>query len=129
VVETNILLPLSPKLQDGISKSFFTIGASSLGIVISAKKPILFYFDLIVPKPKKARRVEWELSKMFYDIWIAKLPWVKLVMGLNGKLSIIKCRVCSYVEKKDKLFVFKFDGLHKHVRQRKVIVAHFNVKV
>jgi hypothetical protein len=32
-------------------------------------------------------------------------------MGPNGKLSMVKCKVCSYIEKKDKLFVLKFDGL------------------
>jgi hypothetical protein len=32
---------------------------------MGAKEPISFDFDLIVPKPKKARRVEWELNKMF----------------------------------------------------------------
>jgi hypothetical protein len=33
--------------------------------VIDAKEPISFDFDPIVPKPKKGRRVEWELNKMF----------------------------------------------------------------
>jgi hypothetical protein len=36
-------------------------------------------------------------------------------MGDKGKLSILKCRVCSSIEKKNKLLVPKFDGLHKHV--------------
>ncbi len=36
-------------------------------------------------------------------------------MGVNGKLSIMKCKVCNFIEKKNKLLVPKFDGLHKHV--------------
>jgi hypothetical protein len=36
-------------------------------------------------------------------------------MGHNGKLSMMKCKVCNYIEKNNKLFVLKFDGLYKHV--------------
>ncbi len=47
---------------------------------------------------------------MFQDIWVVKLPWVEAVMGLNGKLSMVKCKVCNFVEMKDKSLVPKFDG-------------------
>jgi hypothetical protein len=50
-------------------------------------------------------------------------------MVLNGKLSMVKCKVCSFVEKENKLFVLKFDGLQKHAKQWKVIVVQFSVKV
>ncbi len=36
---------------------------------------------------------------MFEDIWAAKLPLAKAMMGANGKLSIVKCKVCNFVEK------------------------------
>jgi len=42
---------------------------------------------------------------MFQDIWVAKLPWAEAIMGFNGKLSMVKCKVCSSVEKIDKLLV------------------------
>ncbi len=48
---------------------------------------------------------------MFQDIWVTKLPWVEAIMGPNGKLSMVKDKVCSFVEKIDKLFVSKFDDL------------------
>jgi hypothetical protein len=35
-------------------------------------------------------------------------------MGPNGKLSMVKCKVCSFVEKRNKVLVLKFDGLQKH---------------
>ncbi len=78
--------------------------ASSLNIVVGAEEPI-------VPKPKKAKKAEWEFNKMFQDIWVAKLPWVETVIGLNGKLSMVKCKVCNYVDKRNQLLVPKFDGL------------------
>jgi hypothetical protein len=40
----------------------------------------------------------------------------------------VKCEVCSSIEKRDKSFVSKFDGLHKHVGRWKV-VAKLDVKV
>jgi hypothetical protein len=71
----------------------FIASVSSSSIAISVEEPISFYFDPIVPKPKKAKKVKWEFNKVFQDIWIAKLPCAKVVMGLNGKLSIMKCKV------------------------------------
>ncbi len=66
---------------------------------------------------------------MFQDIWTTKLPWAKVVMVPNGKLSMVNCKVCSSVEKKHKLLVPKFDDLQKHVGQQRAIVAKPNVKV
>jgi hypothetical protein len=109
VAKTSILL--APSLQDGSSKSLFIVDASFLGTTIGAKEPISFDSNPIVPKPKKVKKVEGELNRMFQDIWVAKLHWLEAMMGPNGKLSIVKCKVCSYVEKGDKLLVSKFDGL------------------
>jgi hypothetical protein len=48
---------------------------------------------------------------MFQDIWVAKLPWVEVVLGFNGKLSMVKCMICNFVDKTNQLFVLKFDDL------------------
>jgi hypothetical protein len=42
---------------------------------------------------------------------------------------MLKCKVCNFVEIRDKLLVSKFDDLHKHARQWKAIVAKLGVKV
>jgi hypothetical protein len=91
MTKTSILLHPSFKLQDGSSKSLFIASVSSSGTAISAKEPI--DFDPIVPKPKKTKKAKWEFNKVFEDIWIVKLPWAKVVMGHNGKLSMVKCKV------------------------------------
>jgi hypothetical protein len=67
---------------------------SSSNIVVGVEEPI-------VPKPKKAKKVEWEFNRMFQNIWVANLPWVEVVMGLNGKLSMVKCKVCNSVDKRN----------------------------
>jgi hypothetical protein len=45
--------------------------------------------------------------------------WVELCLGSNGNLHTIKCRICSEVEGKDKIFATKLDSLCKHVGQNK----------
>jgi hypothetical protein len=50
-------------------------------------------------------------------------------MGPNGRLSIVYCKVCNSIEKRDKSLVLKFDGLQKHVGWWKAIVAKPGVKV
>jgi len=52
------------ELQDGSSKSLFTTKVSSLRIVVNAKKPISLDSNPIVPKPKKAKKVEWEFNRV-----------------------------------------------------------------
>jgi len=56
-----------------------------------------------------------DVSRKFQDSWAAKLPWVELCLGSNGNLHIVKCRICSEVEGKDKIFAIKLDSLCKHV--------------
>jgi hypothetical protein len=50
-------------------------------------------------------------------------------MGLNGKLSMVKCKVCSFIEKINKLIVLKFDGLQKYDAWQKATIAKLDVKV
>jgi hypothetical protein len=38
-----------------------------------------------------------------------KLPWVELFIREDGRLHIVKCRIYIGVEKKDKLFAYKWD--------------------
>jgi len=111
VAKKSILLAPSLELQDGSSKSLFTTGVFSLGIVVGVEKLMSFDSNPTIPKPKKANKVEWEFNRVFQNIWVTKLSCAQAMMGPNGKLSMVKCKVCSYIEKKDKLFVLKFDGL------------------
>jgi hypothetical protein len=129
VAKTSILLPPFLKPQNGSNKSLVTTSASSLGTTIGVEKPISIYYDPIVPKPKKAMKAKRELNRVFQDIWATKLPWVEAMIHPNGKLSMVKCKVCNFVEKRKKLFIPKFDGLQNYVRQRKAIVAKPDVKV
>jgi hypothetical protein len=36
---------------------------------------------------KSLKKKEYEANITFKDIWVAKLPWAKFIIGLNGKIS------------------------------------------
>jgi hypothetical protein len=124
--------PMNFKFRHFFSLVFIDLSSDSKSIV--AKTNILlppsldFILTLLFQSQKKSRRLNGNLI-VFQNIWATKLPCVETVMGANGKLSIMKCKVCSFVEKINKLFVSKFDGLHKHVGWWKTNVAKPNVKV
>jgi hypothetical protein len=68
------------------------------------------------------------LNKHFQDGWAIKLPWAKCVLGSNGKVPQVQCKVCTWIEGKDKLFVPKLDYLCKHVGHHKVLVPILGVE-
>jgi hypothetical protein len=36
---------------------------------------------------KSLKRKEYEINRTFKNIWVAKLPWAKFVIGSDGKIS------------------------------------------
>ncbi len=62
-------------------------------------KHMLLTFDLACLKPKKPRKAQWELNQVFQNVWAIKLPWAKVVMGPIGKMSMVRCKVSTFVEK------------------------------
>lgn len=43
-------------------------------------------------------------------VWVATLLWVEVVIQEDGRLSMVRCKVCNVVEHCEKLFVPKFQG-------------------
>jgi hypothetical protein len=83
----------------------------------------LFTYDPTCPKFKKPRKAKWELNKIFQDIWATKWSWDEVVMGPTSKMFMVRCKICTFVKKRNKLFVPKFDGLQLHVGWHNNIVA------
>jgi hypothetical protein len=48
---------------------------------------------------KKKKVKEWEINKKIQDVWVAKLPWAEAMLGANGKVNMVKCCVCSQIER------------------------------
>jgi hypothetical protein len=76
----------------------------------------------------RKRKKSYELNRHFQDSWAAKLPWAKAVMGTDGRISQVQCKVCSFVERREKLLVPKIDSLWKHAGRRKALCDSAKVK-
>jgi hypothetical protein len=44
---------------------------------------------------KKIWKFFWEFNKVFQDVWATKLPWAKVVIGPNGKMTQVRYTLCS----------------------------------
>lgn len=66
---------------------------------------------------------------MFHVHWVAKFCWSKPVCGTDGKMKMVRCKVCSIVEGREKLLVPKLDYLLKHFRMKRCIVTKFKVVI
>jgi hypothetical protein len=56
-------------------------------------------------------------------MWVAELPWVEAVVGCDGKLTMVRCKVYGKIEGHEKILVPKFDSLQKHASRCKCKVA------
>ncbi len=69
------------------------------------------------------------MNYCFQDSWATKLPWVESIVGVDGKVTHVKCKVYIIIEGRNKLFVPKLDLLWKHVAQRKATIASIGVAI
>ncbi len=70
----------------------------------------------------------YELNKHFQDNWAMKLS-MESVLGFNGKVVQMQCKICTWIEGKDELLVPKLDSLCKDVGHCKALVAMPRVNV
>jgi hypothetical protein len=47
------------------------------------------------------------------------MPWAKPIFNEIGLVSIVKCHVCTIIERKEKKLVVKRDYIHKHASKKK----------
>jgi hypothetical protein len=70
----------------------------------------------------RKRKKSYELNRHFQDSWAAKLPWAEAVVGADGRITQVRCKICSDIEGREKLLVPKIDSLYKHAGRRKALV-------
>jgi hypothetical protein len=46
-------------------------------------------------------------TKKFQIKWVAKMPWAKGIVSQDGLINLVKCRVCSLIERKGKIMGYK----------------------
>jgi hypothetical protein len=95
-------------------------------------EPDVVLLDPVVALPShelaKKRKKGYELNRHFQDSWAAKFPWAEAVVDVDGRITQVRCKVCSDVERREKLLVPKIDSLWKQVRRRKALVDMAKVK-
>jgi hypothetical protein len=47
---------------------------------------------------KKIKKM-YEMNHRFRGSWVAKLPWVEFIMGVVGKVTWVKCKVCTITQR------------------------------
>jgi hypothetical protein len=52
-----------------------------------------------------------------------------LVVGEDGLVAQVWCKICSNIERKPKLLALKFNTFHKHVRRRMAIIHNSGIVV
>jgi len=64
---------------------------------------------------------------VFHNILNAKFPWAKLILGLDGKVHQVRCKICSKIEGIEKKLSLKLDSLWKHDNRKQALIAILNV--
>jgi hypothetical protein len=76
--------------------------------------------DECAPTPKTHKKVMIDVNYKSQESWAVKMPWAKLNFNEVGMVSIVKCdNVCTKIERKEEIFVAKWDFIEKHVGKRK----------
>lgn len=56
----------------------------------------------------------YDRHRKFQTVWAAKLPWAEGIMASDGILHMVKCKVCSTIDRKACIMAPKSDTLFKH---------------
>jgi hypothetical protein len=57
------------------------------------------------------------------------LPWVESILDEKGDIHYVGCKICTFVEGKQKLLTPKFSNLLKHRGHKKAKVSMFDIDV
>jgi hypothetical protein len=63
--------------------------------------------DECVPLPKKPKKFVVDINHKFQKIWAMKMPWAKPIFNEVGLVYVVKCHVCTKIERKEKYLVVK----------------------
>ncbi len=70
-------------------------------------------------KKKKCKRMGSGLGWVFQDNWVAKLPWMEIIFGFDGKVHMVRCQVWTWIKGRNKFFVPKFDNVLRNINAKK----------
>jgi hypothetical protein len=76
----------------------------------------LFLFHLVKSKKKKGKiqKKSYDNIHKFQTEWVTRRPWAKDLVSKGGFINVMKCKMCSLIENKEKIIGYKWDTLTKH---------------
>ncbi len=102
------------------------MSSSTPFIVLFDDSPSAITCDLVrddATKENPKKKKLYEGAKKFQDGSTIQLPWAENVIGDKGLDHQVRCKVCTHVERKEKLLAPKMDSLLKHVNCYKCKVS------
>jgi len=66
---------------------------------------------------------------VFQDTWACHFPWAKAIVGEDGLVAQVRCKICNNIEEKPKSLTLKFKTLQKHNRCHKATIPSFNIVI
>jgi len=126
----------APALSDGNGDPVL-LGASDVPEGVKAVAASDATPEVVILDPKsaspahdlaRAKPLGYEANRQWQDSWAARLPWAESVLGEDGRIRQVRCKICSDVEGRDKLLVPKLDSLWKHCGRRKATTSFGKVK-
>ncbi len=90
---------------------------SDVSLVERSLNIIMFYstYEVLCNQiPSKEQKL-YNSSQKFQDASTTHLPRVESIVDENGLMQQVRCKICTYIERKEKLLAPKLDSLLKHV--------------
>jgi hypothetical protein len=86
------------------------------------------HVEFVEPLKKNPRR-SYEKTHVFQDTWACRFPWAEIVVGEDGMVAQVWCKICNNIEGKPKLLAPKFDTLKKHVERHKATIHSSDIVI
>jgi hypothetical protein len=127
---SNATRPAEPALSS--PSDCIILNAISTPIGAVDQVPDFQIVDPVIATPIHAaarqRSRTYEHNHHWQDSWAARLPWAESVLGRDGRVTQVRCKVCSEVEGREKLLAPKIDSLWKHAGRRRALTSIGTVK-
>jgi hypothetical protein len=113
---SNAIRPTEPALSSSSDCIVFNAISTLIGAVDQV--PDFQIVDPVIATPIHVVARQWrrtyEHNRHWQDSWAGRLPWAESVLGRDGRVTQVRCKVCSEVEGREKLLAPKIDSLWKH---------------
>jgi hypothetical protein len=84
--------------------------------------------EFVEPLEKKPW-MSYEKTHVSQDTWAYCFPWAEAIVGEDGLVAQVQCKICDNVKGKPKLQTPKFDTFQKHVERHKATIFNSNIVI